>query len=64
MSQELGHNFILLMVAGLSILLLDLRLFVLKRRTFSETIWTINQRSLALAFIAGVIVGHLFTVPK
>lgn len=34
------------------------------RKTFSDTIWAVNQRTLAVAFAAGLICGHLFTAPE
>lgn len=58
-----ANNFILLITAGITLLIVDLVLFVRKRKTFSESIWTINQKTVALAFIAGLICGHCFTVP-
>lgn len=56
-------NFAVLMVASIALLLFDLWLWQTKRRTFSETIWGVNQVTLAAAFAVGVIVGHLLTVP-
>jgi len=56
-------NFIILITAALVLLLVDLWLWMQARTTFSDTIWAVNRRTLALAFIAGLICGHLFTVP-
>lgn len=56
-------NFIILIASGMLLLFYDLSLFLRNKKTFSETIWAINRFTLALAFIAGVIAGHLFTVP-
>lgn len=61
--QETGINFIIFLAFGILLLGYDLRQFVTKRKTLSETIWRVNQFTLALAFIFGLIVGHLFTVP-
>lgn len=61
--SQAGLNMILLLTLGIAILVVDLFLFLTRRKTISETVWSVNQFTLALAFIAGVIVGHLFTVP-
>jgi uncharacterized membrane protein YoaK (UPF0700 family) len=57
-------NFTALIVGSLGLLSVDGWLFFSGRKTISERIWRINQFSLALAFIAGVLAGHFFTVPK
>jgi len=57
-------NFIMLIAAALGLLFFDLALWLKSRKTLSETMWTINQKSLALAFILGLLAGHLLTVPK
>lgn len=57
-------NFTILIVAAIALLLYDAYLILNGYPTFSETIWDINQRSLALAFGVGMICGHCFTVPK
>lgn len=57
-------NFIILMIFGFGLLFIDLGLWLKGRKTFSETIWFVNQKTLALAFIFGVICGHLFSVPR
>lgn len=61
--MQSGTNFILLITAAIALLLYDLKLFLRGKTTFSETVWTINQRTIWLAYIAGLICGHLFTVP-
>jgi heme/copper-type cytochrome/quinol oxidase subunit 4 len=61
--SQAGLNMIIILTLGIIVLLADLVLFLKKRKTISETVWAINQYTLALAFLAGVIVGHLFTVP-
>lgn len=57
-------NFIILMVFCFGLLFLDLGLWLRGRKTFSETIWGVNQATLAVAFALGVLVGHLLTVPR
>lgn len=56
-------NFITLITAALVLLLVDLWLWMQGRKTFSDTIWAVNQWTLAVAFAAGLICGHFFTVP-
>jgi len=57
-------NFLILITAAIILLLADFVLWVSGNPTWSETIWEINQATLALAFGVGVVVGHCFTVPK
>lgn len=57
-------NFVLLMIFSFGLLFVDLGLWMSGRKTFSETIWRVNQVTLAVAFALGVVVGHLLTVPK
>jgi hypothetical protein len=57
-------NFTILTIAAAALLFYDLYLWRSKKRTFSETVWGINQVTLALAFACGLIVGHLLTVPR
>lgn len=59
-----ARNFIGLMVVAVLLLLIDLRLLLIGSPTFSESIWEVNQHTLALSFGVGVVCGHLFTVPK
>lgn len=56
-------NFSILMGVAITLLLYDLFLWRTKRRTFSESIWGVNQVTLAVAFALGLICGHLLTVP-
>jgi hypothetical protein len=56
-------NFSILMGVAITLLLYDLFLWRTKRRTFSESIWGVNQVTLAVAFALGVVIGHLLTVP-
>jgi hypothetical protein len=57
-------NFVILMTAAFVLLFIDIGLIVSGRPTFSETIWSLNERTLALAFGVGMVCGHCFTVPK
>ena len=61
--DQAATNFIILTVAAMCLLFYDLFLWLRRRPTFSETIWGVNQWTLALAFAIGMICGHLFTVP-
>lgn len=57
-------NFIVLMAVAFALLFFDLWLWIRGRKTFSESIWTVNQATLTVAFALGVIIGHLLTVPR
>lgn len=57
-------DFIILFVTSLAVGLADLLLRKSGKKTISERIWVINQWTLALAFLGGLLAGHLFTVPK
>ena len=59
-----ARNFALLMVAVLGLLGIDVYFIANGQETFSETIWALNQKSLGVALFFGVLLGHLFTVPK
>jgi hypothetical protein len=59
-----AKSFIILMTAFLSLLGFDLYLYTSGQPTFSESIWDVNQFSLAVALICGTLIGHFFTVPK
>ena len=56
-------NFIALITLAIGLLLVDLWLWAQKEKTLSDTIWGVNQWTLAIAFAAGLVCGHLFTVP-
>jgi hypothetical protein len=56
-------NFVILMTAAFVLLFIDLSFWLRKKPTFSETIWGVNQWTLALAFGVGMVCGHCFTVP-
>jgi hypothetical protein len=57
-------NFILLMTISIVLLFIDLFFWSQGLPTFSETIWGVNQFTIALSFGVGIVCGHLFTVPK
>ena len=57
-------NFVILITAAFVLLFIDIYLILSGKPTFSETIWSINQKTLALAFGVGMVCGHLFSVPK
>ena len=59
-----ARNFAIAMTVILGILGIDVYFIANGQETFSETIWFINERSLAFAVFFGVLVGHFFTVPK
>lgn len=59
-----GLNLIIVIVICLIGLLGDLALFMTEQPTISEMVWDINRWSIWPAIFAGVIIGHLFTVPK
>lgn len=61
--DDSATNFVILMVAAISLLVADFAFWLKGRKTFSETLWSINQKSLALAFIIGLVAGHVLTVP-
>lgn len=57
-------NFIILIGTAILLLLFDLTLWWNNNPTFSETVWDLNQHTIAIAFGTGLVCGHLFTVPK
>lgn len=57
-------NFVILITAAFVLLFIDIYLILSGKPTFSETIWSINEKTLALAFGVGMVCGHCFTVPK
>lgn len=57
-------NFVILITAAFVLLFIDIYLILSGKPTFSETIWSINEKTLALAFGVGMVCGHLFTVPR
>lgn len=61
--SDAATNLILLLTAAFALLGIDLVFYLRGKTTFSESVWTVNKFTLALAFGAGVICGHLFSVP-
>lgn len=59
-----ANAFILLITTFLGLLGVDLYFYTSGQPTFSESIWDVNQFSLAVALICGTLIGHIFTVPK
>jgi hypothetical protein len=59
-----ARNFTILITAAIILLLFDLHFWTSGQPTFSESIWEVNQHTLALAFGVGMVCGHCFTVPK
>lgn len=59
-----ARNFTILITAAIILLLCDLYFILNGQPTFSESIWDVNQHTLALAFGVGMVCGHCFTVPK
>ena len=56
-------NFVILMTVAFVLLIVDLVKWQSGQQTWSETIWVVNQHSLAVAFGTGMVCGHCFTVP-
>ena len=59
-----ARNFAILMTCVLGLLGVDVFFIANGQETFSETVWSINEKSLGVALFFGVLVGHLFSVPK
>lgn len=57
-------NFTVLITIAIVLLLVDLIKWQSGQMTWSESIWGVNQCTLAFAFGVGMTCGHLFTVPK
>lgn len=58
-----GRNFIILVALAMALLAIDYAMWRNGGITWSETIWIVNQHTLAVAFGVGMVCGHLFTVP-
>lgn len=58
-----ARNFVILMSLSIVLLMIDLVKWLKGGQTWSEAIWEVNQKSLAVAFGTGMVCGHLFTVP-
>lgn len=61
--SKAARNFTILIAIAFALLIADLIKWQTGGMTWSESIWTINQRTLAVAFGVGMVCGHLFTVP-
>lgn len=59
-----ARNFAILMTCVLGLLGIDVFFIANGQETFSETIWSINEKSLGIALFMGILVGHFFTIPK
>jgi hypothetical protein len=59
-----ARNFVILMAVAIFLLIVDLIKWQSGQMTWSESIWEVNQHTLAVAFGVGMICGHCFTVPK
>jgi hypothetical protein len=59
-----ARNFVFLMVVAFVLLIIDLYKWQTGGQTWSESIWVVNQKTLAVSFGVGVVCGHCFTVPK
>lgn len=58
-----AKNFVILITIAIAILLVDLFKWQSGQMTWSEAIWEVNQKTLAVAFGVGMVCGHCFTVP-
>ena len=56
-------NFVILITVAFVLLIVDLVKWQSGQQTWSETIWEVNQKTLAFAFGTGMVCGHCFTVP-
>lgn len=59
-----AKNFVVLITAAIVLLIADLIKWQSGGVTWSESIWAVNQKTLALAFGVGMVCGHCFTVPR
>jgi uncharacterized membrane protein YoaK (UPF0700 family) len=59
-----ARNFTFLMVVAFVLLIVDLYKWQTGKQTWSEAIWTVNQKTLSFSFGVGVVCGHLLTVPR
>jgi len=59
-----ARNFTVLIAVAFTLLIVDLIKWQTGGMTWSESIWEINQETLALSFGVGLVCGHCFTVPK
>lgn len=56
-------NFVILITVAFVLLIVDLVKWQSGQQTWSEAIWEVNQKTLAVAFGVGMVCGHCFTVP-
>lgn len=61
--KSAAQKFILLIVPAIVLLVVDLVFFMNGQMTWSESIWGVNEKTIAVAFGIGMICGHCFTVP-
>lgn len=59
-----AQNFVVLMTVAFVLLIVDLFKWQSGQQTWSEAIWEVNQKTLAVAFGTGMVCGHCFTVPR
>ena len=62
--SKAARNFTILMIVAIALLIADLVMWQNGGVTWSQSIWEVNQKTLAVAFGVGMVCGHLFTVPK
>lgn len=59
-----AQNFVVLITVAFVLLIVDLIKWQSGQQTWSEAIWEVNQKTLAVAFGTGMVCGHCFTVPR
>lgn len=62
--SKAARNFTILIAVAIALLIIDLIKWQTGGMTWSESIWAVNQKTLALSFGVGLACGHCFTVPK
>lgn len=62
--NQAAKNFVVLITVAIVLLIVDLIKWQTGHPTWSESIWAVNQKSLAVAFGVGMVCGHCFTVPR
>lgn len=62
--SKAARNFTILVAIAMILLVADLAMWLSGGITWSESIWEVNQHTLAVAFGVGMVCGHLFTVPR
>lgn len=61
--SKAARNFTILIIIAIALLIADLIMWQNGGITWSQAIWEVNQKTLAVAFGVGMVCGHLFTVP-